>query len=170
MRAIATFSNSVSPHCRHWRTGSALTITIEVSLILKGRSVTRSSIAPPQTRQFALRPLLHARSRPGVRSRADKSSLHEHYRPRGQSPQKHGRTRSRSLGKIETMPRLLTADDIIPLVASLTDTERIRLLRWIASPRGSDASVYAAAPSTIDEFSSDDDSVAWEADGWEEFR
>jgi hypothetical protein len=68
------------------------------------------------------------------------------------------------------MPRLLTADDIIPLVASLTDTERIRLLRWIASPRGSDAPVYAAASPTRDEFWGDDDPIAWEADGWEEFR
>ncbi len=72
------------------------------------------------------------------------------------------------LGKIETMPRLLTADDIIPLVASLTDTERIRLLRWIVSPRGSDASVYAAAAPTSDEFSCDDDPLVWEADGWED--
>jgi hypothetical protein len=68
------------------------------------------------------------------------------------------------------MPRLLTADDIIPLVASLTDTERIRLLRWIASPHGTDASVYAAAPPAGDEFSGDDDPIAWEADGWEEFH
>jgi hypothetical protein len=68
------------------------------------------------------------------------------------------------------MPRLLTADDIIPLIASLTDAERIRLLRWIALPQGSDASVYAATPPTIDEFSGDDDALAWEADGWEAFR
>jgi hypothetical protein len=71
------------------------------------------------------------------------------------------------LGKIETMPRLRTADDIIPLVAFLTDNERIRLLRWIASPRASDASVYAAAPPNTDEFSSDDDPIARETDVWE---
>ncbi len=65
------------------------------------------------------------------------------------------------------MPRLLTADDIIPLVASLTDTERIRLLRWIASPHGSDASAYPAAPPNTDEFSGDDDPIAWETDLWE---
>jgi hypothetical protein len=34
------------------------------------------------------------------------------------------------------VPRLLTADDIMPLVASLTERERIRLLRWIAAPHG----------------------------------
>jgi hypothetical protein len=44
------------------------------------------------------------------------------------------------------MPGLLTADNIILLVASLTAIERIRLLRWIASPQGKRASVYAALP------------------------
>jgi hypothetical protein len=68
------------------------------------------------------------------------------------------------------MPRLLTADDIIPLVASLTDSERARLLRWIASPGGTDASAYTAAPPTRDEFSGDEEPIAWEADGWEEFH
>jgi hypothetical protein len=67
------------------------------------------------------------------------------------------------------MARLLTADDIIPLVASLPDSERIRLLQWIASPHGTDASAYSAAAPTDNEFSGDDDSLAWEADGWEEF-
>jgi len=68
------------------------------------------------------------------------------------------------------MPRLLTADDIMPLVASLPDSERIRLLRWIASPHGTDASSYGVAPATDDEFSGDDEPLGWEADGWEEFR
>jgi len=68
------------------------------------------------------------------------------------------------------MPRLLTADDIMPLVASLPDSERIRLLRWIASPRGSDALLYSVAPPNDDEFSGDDEPLAWEADGWEEFH
>jgi len=68
------------------------------------------------------------------------------------------------------MPRLLTADDIIPLVASLPDSERIRLLQWIASPRGPDAAPYKLAPPTQDEFSADDEPLAWEADGWEDFH
>ncbi len=66
------------------------------------------------------------------------------------------------------MPRLLTADDIMPLVASLSDSERIRLLRWIASPHGTDASAYGVAPPAKDEFSGDDEPLAWEAYGWEE--
>src|ERR1019366_2990113 len=72
--------------------------------------------------------------------------------------------------RIQMMPRPLTADDIIPLVASLPDGERIKLLRWIASPHGTDASAYSAAPPTRDEFSGDDEPIAWEADGWDEFR
>jgi hypothetical protein len=68
------------------------------------------------------------------------------------------------------MPRSLTADDIMPLVASLSDSERIRLLRWIVSPHGSDASAYRVAPPAQDEFSGDDEPLAWESVGWDEFR
>lgn len=67
------------------------------------------------------------------------------------------------------MPRLLTAEDLIPLVASLPDSERIKLLRWITSPHGSDASTYQLAPAAHDEFSGDDEPLAWEAGGWEKF-
>jgi hypothetical protein len=65
---------------------------------------------------------------------------------------------------------LLTADDMIPLVASLSDSERIKLLRWIVSPHLGDASAFKLAPPTRDEFSGDDEPMAWEADGWDEFR
>jgi len=68
------------------------------------------------------------------------------------------------------MPRLPTADDIMPLVASLPDSERIRLLRWIASPHGANGSAYRVAPPAREEFSSDDEPLAWEAEGWDEFR
>jgi hypothetical protein len=72
--------------------------------------------------------------------------------------------------KIQMVPRLLTADDIMPLVASLPDSERIKLLRRIASPRGNDVSAYLAAPPTRDEFSGDDEPIAWDAEGWDEFH
>ena len=68
------------------------------------------------------------------------------------------------------MPRPLTADDIIPLVASLTEGERSRLLRWITSPRSPDLTAYRAAPPTRDEFSCENEPIAWDADGWEEFH
>jgi hypothetical protein len=68
------------------------------------------------------------------------------------------------------MPRLLTADDIMPLVALLPDRERARLLQWIALPHQGDSLAYRVQPAGGDEFSVDDEPLAWEADGWEEFR
>jgi hypothetical protein len=68
------------------------------------------------------------------------------------------------------MPRVLTADDIMPLVAALPEGERIRLLRWIALPRGTDESAYRVAPPTDGEFSGEDEPLAWESGGWEEFH
>ena len=67
------------------------------------------------------------------------------------------------------MPQSLTADDIMPLVASLSAGERVKLLNWIASPGGTDASAYGVAPPGQDEFSGEDEPLAWEADGWDEF-
>jgi hypothetical protein len=58
----------------------------------------------------------------------------------------------------------------MPLVAALSEGERIKLLRWIASPHGADAASYIAAPAARDEFSSDEEPAAWDADGWDEFR
>ena len=60
----------------------------------------------------------------------------------------------------------LTADDILPLVARLSPQERMRLFRLIKSS-GGDAAAYSAAPPQLDEFSSDQDPLEWEAGGWE---
>ena len=65
------------------------------------------------------------------------------------------------------MPRALTADDILPLVDSLTAQERVRLQRLIASPEGGDAVVYRFLPPSRAEFSADDEPLAWDAEGWE---
>ena len=69
---------------------------------------------------------------------------------------------------MQAMARALTADDILPLVASLTTQERVRLLRLIASPQGDDASVYRSVPPSLGEFTADDEMLAWDADGWED--
>jgi len=66
------------------------------------------------------------------------------------------------------MPKQLTADDILPLVAALTPRERARLLRFMASTRGDDVSVYRMLPPSVDEFSTDEEPLAWEAEGWED--
>jgi hypothetical protein len=70
--------------------------------------------------------------------------------------------------RMQAVAMALTADDILPLVASLTPQERVRLLRMIALPQGADASVYWSVPPSRDEFSADDEPLAWDADGWED--
>lgn len=78
-----------------------------------------------------------------------------------------GRT-VRGAGRVRTAPKSLTADDVLPLVACLTPQERVRLLRLLPSPPGADASVYASVPPARDEFSTDEESLAWNAEGWEQ--
>ena len=66
------------------------------------------------------------------------------------------------------MVKPTTADDILPLVANLVPQERVRLMRLITEQRDvDDAALYAVAPPRLDEFSADEDSLAWEAEGWE---
>ncbi len=63
-------------------------------------------------------------------------------------------------------PAPLTADDIFPLVAQLSPQERARFFRLITTS-GGDAKAYRVVPPTPDEFSSDDDPLGWDAEGWE---
>lgn len=66
------------------------------------------------------------------------------------------------------MAKPLTADDILPLVACLTPQERLRLLRLINVRAGVDQrDAYRALPPARDEFSSDEDPLSWDAEGWE---
>ncbi len=66
------------------------------------------------------------------------------------------------------MARHLTADDVLPLLACLTPQEHVRLLRLITALTGADgAAVYGAAPPARDEFSTDEEPLGWNADGWE---
>ena len=65
------------------------------------------------------------------------------------------------------MPSQLTVDEIVPLIAVLTPLERSRLLRLIAKPPSDDASLYKAVPPTHEEFSADEDALAWEGEDWE---
>lgn len=66
----------------------------------------------------------------------------------------------------------LTASDFWPLILKLPHDERVRLAKLAlraAANDGASAAAYAAAPPTADEFSSDDEALAWESEGWEEF-
>lgn len=64
------------------------------------------------------------------------------------------------------MAKPMNAEDILPLVAGLTPSERARLFRLIAALSGVNAAkVYAAVPPGRDEFSTDEEPLEWEADG-----
>jgi hypothetical protein len=66
------------------------------------------------------------------------------------------------------MAKPMTAEDILPLVAGLAPRERVRLLRLIAASPGVNAAMaYDAIPPGRDEFSTDEEPLEWEADGWE---
>ena len=67
------------------------------------------------------------------------------------------------------MAKPMNAEDILPLVAELTPSERARLLRLIAaSSTANAAKVYSAVPPGHDEFSSDEEPLEWEANDWED--
>ena len=72
-------------------------------------------------------------------------------------------------GRIAVMAKPLSADDILPLVACLTPKERLRLLRLISvRPGADDGDAYRALPPTREEFSSDEEPLGWDAEGWED--
>lgn len=67
-----------------------------------------------------------------------------------------------------TMAKPLNADDILPLVACLTPQERLRLLRLIGvRPGADDKEAYRTLPPTGGEFSSHEEPLAWDSEGWE---
>ena len=69
------------------------------------------------------------------------------------------------------MPKHLSAEDIFPLVNCLSSDERLRLLRFISTrPAADDPEIYRAVPPRNEEFSSNEDLLAWDAEGWEGVR
>ena len=73
-------------------------------------------------------------------------------------------------GKIQSMTPPLTAEDIAPLIASLTPQERVRLFRLVTLPNHRDAAAYESAPPAKDEILVEDEPLAWDSDGWEEVK
>ena len=66
------------------------------------------------------------------------------------------------------MPKVLIAEDVLPLVESLSPEERLRLLRLIGTrPATDDRQAYGAAPPRDEEFSTDEEPLSWDAEGWE---
>jgi hypothetical protein len=67
------------------------------------------------------------------------------------------------------MVKRMTADEILPLVVSLAPAERARLMRLLTeNPDADEGEIYGAIPPRRDEFASDEDGLAWEAEGWED--
>ncbi len=65
----------------------------------------------------------------------------------------------------------LTARDFWPLLLKLPHRERVRLAQLaLRAAASGDSSVkaYAATPPTPEEFSSDDEPLAWDGQGWAE--
>jgi hypothetical protein len=66
----------------------------------------------------------------------------------------------------------LKAEDLWPLVQKLPHDEQVRLakLALMAAARGpsDDAVAYQTTPPALGEFSSDDEALGWEAEGWED--
>lgn len=71
------------------------------------------------------------------------------------------------------MSDALTADDLLPLIAKLPHGEQVRLARLAlraAAGVHEDAAAYRAAPPRDDEFGTDDESLGWDAEGWDAFH
>ena len=66
---------------------------------------------------------------------------------------------------MQSMPNPLTVEEIVPLVEALPPEERARFVRLITGL--DDLSIYAARPPAGDEFSTDEDPLAWDSEGWE---
>jgi hypothetical protein len=66
----------------------------------------------------------------------------------------------------------LTAHDLWPLVLKLTHAERVVLAKLALRSAVDDADIaasYLASPPPSDEFSAEDEPLAWESEGWDEF-
>ncbi|HEY2406706.1 MAG TPA: hypothetical protein VGI10_11920 [Polyangiaceae bacterium] len=65
----------------------------------------------------------------------------------------------------------LTASDFWPLILKLPHDERVRLAKLAlrAAAQDDPADAYASAPPATDEFTTDEEPLAWEGHGWEEF-
>jgi hypothetical protein len=64
----------------------------------------------------------------------------------------------------------LTAEDLWPLIQKLPRDQQVRLAKlalMAASNSREESEAYRCAPPGPEEFSSNEDPLAWEAEGWE---
>jgi hypothetical protein len=67
------------------------------------------------------------------------------------------------------MDHSLKAEDVLPLIRRLSTDERLRLIRLaqLKQNPGDDERAYAVLPVREGEFSSDEDLLGWDSEGWE---
>ncbi|MDQ3037954.1 MAG: hypothetical protein M3Y87_36500 [Myxococcota bacterium] len=64
----------------------------------------------------------------------------------------------------------LRAEDLLPLIAKLPREQQVKLARLaLSAARAGDAAAYAASPVSPAELGTEDDSLGWDAEGWDEF-
>jgi hypothetical protein len=68
------------------------------------------------------------------------------------------------------MANELKADDILPLIAKLSPEERRRLFYLVLGQNRMDAQAYDAQPPRDDEFTSNEEPLSWEGEGWENIK
>jgi hypothetical protein len=68
------------------------------------------------------------------------------------------------------MANELKADDILPLIAKLSPEERRRLFYLVLGQNRTDAQAYDAQPPRDDEFTSNEEHLSWEGEGWENIQ
>lgn len=78
-----------------------------------------------------------------------------------------GMSRTGPGARMQEMLGPVTVEEIVPLVEALSPLERARLLRLITRARNVESSVYEAMPPGSQEFSTDEDPLAWDSEGWE---
>jgi hypothetical protein len=69
------------------------------------------------------------------------------------------------------MDHFLKAEDLLPLISKLSAEERARLIKLarLTNDVANEQAAYAALPVRKCEFSSDEDLLGWDSEGWENF-
>ena len=69
------------------------------------------------------------------------------------------------------MTHLITADDVLPIAAKLALQERLRLIHLLTEQLiTDDATLYNRVIPGRDEFSTDEELLSWETEGWEDIH
>ena len=67
------------------------------------------------------------------------------------------------------MASTLTAQDLWPIVEKLSHEEQIRLAKLALRAAATSGAGYGGQPPAAEEFGAEDEPLAWDAEGWEQF-